>query len=457
LAAGDDRGGVYVWPIPPTADSQNLPAKIARAGYVMRHGNAVNSLHFNDGGQLLIGAGNSVRAWRLTDNQPLTPLISIEASLFDARWLQDNSIEVFSKEGINDARSVWKLPALSNVTESSTGELANLFESRLDAQFETLVRTDAASESFERVAYPPDGVGPDVSELKLPSIVNGYSYAANRDESRLVFISSLNDTHELHIVDRYTLEPIGPPQRLPFYLEYPRMNAAGTKWIANNFRDMLAVGDIATGKIQHSKRLPNWIVDAKFVGEDEFAAVAWDYRLRIWNSRGSEIAEFEQSVRPEFMTAREHLIAISAIDQLYIYRRSHSGQWSEVGRDLPAGEKVQHLAISPKLDRILTCGEQGTSKLWSDEGIQIAEFVASAPVKASCFSPDGRWLAALNEAGNVQIRCTQTGELMGPTLRGRTPITCVEWPGPELVIAGNNYSAGYWVAQVAIPENWHSN
>lgn len=115
---------------------------------------------------------------------------------------------------------------------------------------------------------------------------------------------------------------------------------------------------------------------------------------------------------------------------------------------------MQHLRLSPKLHRIVTCGAQGSTKLWSFDGVVVSEFKSDAPIASCRFSPDGNWFALLTEAGSVQVRDATTGELMGPSIRGRTPIVSLQWSRDGLLIAGNLEPRGFWLTTVPIPENW---
>lgn len=451
LAVGDDRGGVYLWKIP---DGSAVPpvSSIPRQGFVMRHQNAIVSLDFDAADQLLVGFGNSARAWRLSDYQPLTPIMSIDETLYSAAWQDDGSIRLRSGKAETYSEWIWQLPNFFHVTAAESGNIRHVLTSKRDSRIEAVVTSNA--NDFERRFLPSSGESPAVNSLTLPSNINTSSFGLSQDESCVAYIVNTADSNTLHFVDRSTLHPVREPVELSFYLRDARLNADGSKWIANNFNDTLVLGDVASGRIEHSFQIPNWLVEARFVGHGEFAAISWDYRLRIWNSQGSEVGQFEQQSRPELMVVLGNFIVVSTDSMLYVYERRGKGDWIEKFKDLPTRERILTLAISPKLDRILSCGEKGTSRLWSMDGKVVAEFTADAPISDCRFSPDGRWFTCLSEAGSIQFRSALTGELMGPAVGGITPITKLEWIEDSLVIAGEFPSDGFWLSEVQVPSNW---
>ncbi|MEL6105909.1 MAG: WD40 repeat domain-containing serine/threonine-protein kinase [Planctomycetota bacterium] len=455
LAVGDDRGGVYLWELPGPSTAPPEEMALARKGYVMRHDYAIGSLDFDSHGQLLVGSGNSVRVWRLADYQPVTPTVSIDESLNGASWTESGDIRMLSRrpDGSTDWR--WSMPSHSQVLEASEGTVLGLFVNNHQRRFEALISSDNSQEqTFIRreIASPTNTLS--VSTVVLPSSLNRSTLASSADGSRFVYIARDGERFKIHVMDRTSLRPVREPVVLPFYLESPRLNRDGTKWIANDFSQTIAVGDVATGLVEHTVLLPNWTVNAQMLDHGEYAAISWDYRLRIWDARGSEVAQFEQSARPELMVAADNTIVVSASDRLYHYERDASGIWIERRTELRTSETVQHLRLSPKMDRMVTCGTQGSTQLWTFDGEVVSEFKADSPISSCRFSPDGNWLALLSEAGSVQIRDAMTGELMGPAVRGRTPIVSLEWSENGLLIAGNRQPSGFWMTTIPIPENW---
>ncbi|MEM7475157.1 MAG: WD40 repeat domain-containing serine/threonine-protein kinase [Planctomycetota bacterium] len=453
LVVGDDRGGVYLWEIPDSSAAPEKGMAIARKGFVMWHEYAIVSLDFGVEDQLLVGAGNSARVWRLTDFQPTTPNIPIEQTLYSARWVDDGSVRMRSRTGDANTTWIWHLPSFFDVTTADNGSVRQLLR-KSNGKIEAVVALATPSANFVRRSLPQINASPAATALNLPSEVSQISFGTNASESRIAYIVSDGDEHRLHVVDRETLEYVREPVLLDIYLRDARLNAEGTKWIANNFNDTVAMGDVASGEIESTLQLPNWVVDSRFVGRGEFAAISWDYRLRIWNKQGSEVAQFEQHARPELMVAFEQFILVATSDRIYIYERAKDGTWEPRGDALPTSERLLALALSPARNRVLSCGEKGTNLLWSMEGKVVSQFNSGAPVSDCRFSPDGQWFATLTEGGSVQLRSASTGELMSPTISGRTPITKFEWIDESLFIAGEAIQNGFWISELEIPENW---
>jgi WD40 repeat protein len=89
LAVGDDHGGVYVWQMPESSDQPAL-----RHGIVMWHDLSIASLRFNKADQLAVATNQSVRVWRLQDNEPLSPSIPVDSQIRRVDWTADGKISI---------------------------------------------------------------------------------------------------------------------------------------------------------------------------------------------------------------------------------------------------------------------------------------------------------------------------------------------------------------------------
>jgi WD40 repeat protein len=68
----------------------------------------------------------------------------------------------------------------------------------------------------------------------------------------------------------------------------------------------------------------------------------------------------------------------------------------------PMGNNVRDVAFSPDGHHLLTCGEDGTARIWTLAGQQVAEIAHAQPVSMVAFSNDGRVIATESSDGTVR-------------------------------------------------------
>lgn len=457
LVAGDNRGGVYVWKLPRLeSDTDDLPLSISRRGLVMRHERAIQSLRFNGRDELLVSTGEYVQAWRLDDNQPITTKISVGVSLTSANWDDDRiTFLTHAADGVVQWR--WQLPSSLQAFQQGSGNLSTIHSGSTG----TRIAVHDRKQRSEAIAIRTSDNPTALAEVLLPRSGGNQAVPVAIGEQRIAYLSVAGNEekrqYKIHIVDREAATEDAPPALLDSWINDLAFNTAETKWIANDFSDRVFVGNVHSGKVEQTLSHPNWIEDAQFVGDGQFASICWDQRLRVWDARGSETHQFELDARPSRLSVGERFIIVAAGEHLYGFRQESSDtSWSQTFHTQHTGEAIQKLAISPTNASWLSCGTSGSNRLWTISGQLISEFSGEGPLLECCFSPDGQWLATLNEVGNIHVRNATTGEIMAPTLRGRSAIQRMNWSQDGLLFGGN-HTESYWLSRVRLPENWSSN
>ncbi|MEL7500645.1 MAG: WD40 repeat domain-containing serine/threonine-protein kinase [Planctomycetota bacterium] len=449
MVVGDNHGMVLVWELPKAANQESV---ISRRGETMRHSSAIKSIRVIENDMLLVNAGDFVQGWRIGDNLPMTPKISMDQVISNVSWDGGSTLKL-TATGRN-ATSEWhcQLPASLSVLHQNKGSLVSI-NSR-DRLIHLIIQ-DPMRRSFPAPVQNVVSAG-RVEEVVTPAVDYANAAILDAKENRLAYVTNADGKVRINVRELGTLIESGPPIEIDFLANRLQLNFDATKWIANDFNEKVVVGNVQTGEIECQLIHPNWIVDAIFVDDNLLASICWDQRLRIWDQRGSELHQFEFDHRPNVLSASGHMMIVAVRDSLYGYAPAENKRtWTQTFFVRHHGELVDRIEISPTQSSWLTCSQSGANRLWTKTGELISEFRCETPVSFATFSTDGHWLATLDEVGNVQLRDAMTGELMAPVLRGRTAVTHLHWSDRGLCLGGNQNSE-FWISQLSLPDAWQS-
>ncbi len=453
LAVGDDRGGVYVWKMP--NDSGDFAF---RQGVVMWHDYSIGSLRFNEQLQLVVGAGDSVRVWRIADNQPLTPLLPIESRVTSVAWTARQNIRVRTREKSGSRHQVWEIPAHLKPRTLGTGSLLKIFAEATPDENDDQILIDVMARSSDAgqqllKELQTSNSRPFDRSIVIPS--NTIKFASSGDSKRIALLQPENNLScLLSVFERDGIQQIGDSVVTKNYPAHVDLNEDGTKWITGGFDGKIIVGDVATGQVLHEYQLPNWSIDARFLSNGQFGSICWDGKLRIWNQSGEKIGEFDHASIPDQLVSRNNISIVANGDSIstYVYE-GEADNWNRTKEVDHQSGTIEHMAISPSGDRWVSCSDNGTTIVWSIEGNEIAKLPVIGPVSICRFSKNGRWLATLSEAGTINLWEAKTGKPMGPAIQGRTRIEVVEWTRDRLSFGGND-KGSHWISEIELPKNW---
>ncbi|MEM7784523.1 MAG: WD40 repeat domain-containing serine/threonine protein kinase, partial [Planctomycetota bacterium] len=396
LAVGDNYGGVYVWRIP-----EDLDQVVARAGVVMWHDSSIESLKFNTKNQLAVATSDSVRVWRLSDNEPLCTSIPVVADSLRVFWDTEDQLSMTTSIAGQNRLFKGRLPEHFQITKSYPGMLSQIFSA--DGKLYSLVKDDATNGLSIKKPNPEQDTTDSDRSLHLTSLSYGSDHGhlvISKDHSTLLSIKDNDGQAFLRGLDRSTGKPDFPKFEVRNWPAVISLNHDGSLWLSSSYNQHIIVGDVTTGKPKYDFVLPNWIKSAEFLEANEVASICWDGKLRIWSESGVEIGEFNHSSLPDRMVSDSDWIAVADVSELSLYHRD-SGVWTKSKTIDHGSAKIGHLSIDAEQQRIVTCGENGKTKLWDFAGSLIAELRSLGPVKTCLFSPDSRWIATLDRAGRI--------------------------------------------------------
>jgi WD40 repeat protein len=111
------------------------------------------------------------------------------------------------------------------------------------------------------------------------------------------------------------------------------------------------------------------------------------------------------------------------------------------------GGPVRHAAFSPDGRLVLTCGDDGTARVWDvRRGDPVGPALKHAgAVLFGCFHPDGRTVVTTGKDGKARVWAVPTGRAVA-TLRHGGPVDCAAFSpdGRRLVTASEDGSARLW-------------
>jgi len=113
---------------------------------------------------------------------------------------------------------------------------------------------------------------------------------------------------------------------------------------------------------------------------------------------------------------------------------------------LPMNQFVTHVDISPDGRRVVGCGNAGESTVWDARTGALVIAIQGAPAHYVEFSGDGRWFLIVSSRATVEVRETETGQPVGPTLTNSTTAVSAHFSpdGHSLVAATEHGDLEFW-------------
>ncbi len=449
LAVGDQFGNVVIWKL----KNEKSPTA-SRHGMVMQHDLAIQSLQFNDRMNLAVATASDVRVWRLEDNRNITSSIPVDSGVKELRWLGQNQLRIHTDGKLGDRFEIWNLPKHLTDEFVSDGNISNFLVdgsevfvvSRLDQKLN--YRHAVARDKNFNLAHKPTGIAGQYCCSK-----NVIHFSLSQNRSRALTLQIIDGKWQAVIYSFPDLQPICEPISIGSGLQSVDISHDGKRWIWGDFYNRkITVRSVAKNKVLFQADLPNWVSDTCFLADGSFAAISWDGKLRIWNVDGTLANEFNHSEVPDLLRSQGGQLIVAHGNQLSLYQNSR-GSWQLAKCWEHQSGSIVNIQFSNDESRFVTCGDNGQTKLWSQDARLISTLNSAGPVSHCQFSANDRWLATLGRAGGINLWESETGKPMASTISGRQPIKLMTWYHDKIYFGG--YSNGkYWVQNIAIPDSW---
>ncbi len=185
-------------------------------------------------------------------------------------------------------------------------------------------------------------------------------------------------------------------------------DAAGHLGIVN-----LTTHELQTLNGEHIGRL-TWMGLSK--DGQRLATASVDGIVRLWDTRMKApdpivITNRESISDAKFSPGSQWVLCNNA--RSAEVRDAHSGA---LLKRMQMDEVITHLAFSPNGRRVVACGDNRTIVWDADTGAALFPAVETARSAYVEFSTDGRYFSVLTDQPSIQVRETETGRQIGPTL-----------------------------------------
>jgi WD40 repeat protein len=145
------------------------------------------------------------------------------------------------------------------------------------------------------------------------------------------------------------------------------------------------------------------------------ATASWDKTVKLWRLDGTlrETIKHEDRVN-SVSFSKDNIIASGGVDNTVKL-------WKIDTKSLPIyahNKPVRSVSFHPKLDKIATASEDGTAKLWEQNGHQLnlSERSVGSNVNGVSFNPDGDVIAIASADGKTHLWNTTEGKRIKPLI-----------------------------------------
>ncbi|MEM9413608.1 MAG: hypothetical protein AAGA30_21050, partial [Planctomycetota bacterium] len=206
------------------------------------------------------------------------------------------------------------------------------------------------------------------------------------------------------------------------------------------------------GKVLLKSLLPNWVKDVGITNDGSIVSTCWDGKLRIWNSEGSLVDEFNHASLPDMMEFNGSQLVVAHGKEYSLYRFEND-RWHFRKSVTHGLGTIEFIEFSEDDSRFVTCGDNGQTKLWTKDAEFVASLSSAGPVSDVRSSRDHGWIATLGDAGGINLWDAKTGKPMSATIFGLEKIEKIEWSEESLYFGGQT-SDNYWLQKITLPESW---